>query len=45
MKTFVSILLVVIAIPAISQGRMEWSAGYTFASPSGNVKLFYNYVL
>jgi hypothetical protein len=38
MKTFVSILLVVIAIPAISQGRMEWSAGYTFASPSGKMQ-------
>ena len=38
MKTFVSILLVVIAIPAISQSRMEWSAGYTFASPSGKMQ-------
>lgn len=38
MKTFLSIAFGVVVIPALSQGSMEWSAGYTFASPAGKMQ-------
>jgi opacity protein-like surface antigen len=38
MKSILSIVLVALAVSAIAQGKLEWSAGYTFATPSGKMQ-------
>lgn len=38
MKTYLTLLLIGVSVASIGQSRMEWSAGYTFASPSGKMQ-------
>jgi hypothetical protein len=38
MKTYFSLMLMAASVAMYGQGRMEWSAGYSFASPSGKMQ-------
>ncbi|MBX2916578.1 MAG: hypothetical protein KF856_15015 [Cyclobacteriaceae bacterium] len=38
MKTYLTFLLIGVSVAMFGQSRMEWSAGYTFASPSGKMQ-------